>query len=249
MQQSGRATKGVVITVCVVVIALLLGGIGYWLASRDNAAEISQTNKQTETIETGNPEEATGAVTEEYCSDPAWIAYMNELIGLEFCYPRLWGATSLTPPQASESDAGSGYEIAFSAYDTVVSSITIDYQNTIGRGGRCEDPTNVAPDFSTYSESWFQDFSDPDLALARRSHIKQDGVFLISEVVDSFSGGLCYSATINQTGTAYPVVKIALARPLGEMTVQDHVANPEALFSANERTDFLTVVRSVRRPE
>lgn len=251
MSQTGKVGKGVLITIAVIIVSLLLGLLGYWLATKDDATtDSSLSSTSTETTDETPTDDALATDTDEaYCTGDDMQLYTNELIGLEFCYPAIWGTTAMSAPQASESDNGSGYEIAFSAYDTVVSSITSDYQNTIGRGGRCEDPTNTAPDFSTYREAWVEDSSDPDLALASRYHIKKDGAYLISETVDMFSSGLCYSALINQTGTAYPVVKVALRRPLDSTSVSAHVANPEILFSAEERSDFNAVVDSVRRPE
>jgi hypothetical protein len=251
MSQSGKVGKGVLITIAVIIVSLLLGLLGYWLATKDDVTkELTTSSATTETTEATPADDAVTTETKEaYCAGDDKQLYTNELIGLEFCYPALWGTTAMSAPQGSESVNGSGYEIAFSAYDTIVSSITSDYQNTIGRGGRCEDPTNIAPDFTTYREAWVQDSSDPDLALASRYHIKKDGAYLISETVDMFSSGLCYSALINQTGTAYPVVKVALRRPLDSTSVSAHVANPTILFSSEERSDFNAVVDSVRRPE
>jgi len=246
--QSGKVSKGLLATLLVLTIGVLLGGVGYWLGAKDKSStsESAETEKSlaSDAVDETIPAPAD---TEAYCNTTKTL-YTNDLIGLEFCYPSSWGTASINSPQASASVAGSGYEISFASYGVVVSSITSDYQNTVGRDGRCEDPENTSPNFSLYSKSWVKDSSDGELSAAVRYPIKKDGVYLIQENVNSFFFGLCYSALINQSGTAYPVVKVALRRELGSVSVLDYTNNPELVLTNDEKAEFLEVVNSVRNP-
>jgi hypothetical protein len=248
--QTGKISKGLLAAILVVVIGALIGGIGYWLSTKDSTDASDTIEKasstEVEDDKTSSPESATADET-PYCST-GLTQYVNELIGLEFCYPTSWGMASISAPQASESLAGSGYEISFADYSVVVSSITSDYQNTVGRDGRCEDPENTPPNFSLYSNSWVKDSADSELSAAVRYPVKKDDIYLVQENVNSFFFGLCYSALINQTGTAYPVVKVALRRELGSVSVLQYTENPELVLSEDEKVEFLAVVDSVRKP-
>jgi len=252
LAQSGKISKGLLAAILVVIVGTILGGTGYWLSTKDST-EASETIKKSSSAETETTDTAStlpdSASTEEaaYCS-ASQTQYTNELIGLEFCYPTSWGTATINAPQASASVAGSGYEISFADYSVVVSSITSDYQNTVGRDGRCEDPEKTAPNFSLYSNSWVKDSADSELSAAVRYPVKKDDVYLVQENVNSFFFGLCYSALINQSGTAYPVVKVALRRELGSVSVLQYTENPELVLSADEKAEFLAVVDSVRKP-
>lgn len=254
--QQGKVSSAVAFVLAVLVIGGLVGGAGYWYGHRNakvnsdrgatqplaqDAAVKKDTSKASSTDDTKNP---TACVSS---TDPK--TYSNKLIGLEFCYPKEWGEAVIGEPVASKSDQGSGYEIHFSAKDgAAVSSVTTDYINTIGRDGRCEDPTSSPPNFTQYSNTWIKDAADSELTAAARYPIKKDGVYLISDNANSFFWGICYSALINQTGTAYPVVKVALRKNLGETTVLQYITDPTKYLSSTDRLQLEELVVSVRKP-
>ncbi len=249
--QSRKVSSGVLVLLLVVLAGSMIGAIGYWYGTRESATKSVMREPDTRPEKKADDSNPSSLDPSGYIPCPSideYILYQDQT-GLEFCYPISWGIAGGGNVPESQSIEGAAYEVTFPGNDEVtISSATVDYINTIGRDGRCEDPENTPPNFGLYSTNWVKDSADSELTAAVRYPLKKDGVYLIQENVNSFFFGLCYSALVNQSGTAYPVVKVALRRELGSVTPLQYTENPEVLLTAAEKAEFLTVVETMRKP-
>ena len=245
----------VIIVLILVVAAITIGGL-LVLGNRSDNKKDTTVKKEAQTSVASEEKKDTNdtPVTEVYgtCpSSPGAKTFYDKLIGLEFCYPSSWGETSIGSVEASSSDNGQAYELSFSAKaGLTVAAATSDWRNTTARDGRCADPdpTQSAPQFSTYREDWLVEGAGAGIASALRVHIKKEPRYLIRELASDYYGAVCLTGIVATPGGAYPVQFVNLLRAFsspGETAVSDHTANPNALITPAERVEFGEMVDSM----
>jgi hypothetical protein len=245
----------IIIVLILVVVAAAIGGFVVLSNRVDDKKEVTvkdEPQASTSSEEKKDTSDATVADAYGTCpSSPGATTFYNKIIGLEFCYPSSWGEATVGSVEASSSDNGQAYEISFSTKaGLTVAAATSDWRNTTARDGRCADPdpTQSAPQFSTYREDWLVEGAGAGIASALRVHIKKEPRYLIRELASDYYGAVCLTGIVATPGGAYPVQFVNLLRAFsstGDNAVTDHTVNPNALITPAERVEFGEMVDSM----
>lgn len=255
-----KNNKKLLVLIVSLLALLLIGGGAYWLGTKNSKKDTKATNTTTaaneQTKNTTEPSVTDAKTAPETpkkadatCpSSPGAKTFYNKVIGLQFCYPKEWGEATVGNVEASDSVSGGAYEIRFATKDGLsITSATSDWKNTVARDGRCADPQQEAPQFSTYQPEWKTEGSGMALTSALRVHIKQEPDFLIRELADDYYSGVCLMAIVSTPGGAYNVQTVNLLRSFsgGIMSVKAHIDNPTILITAAERVQYSEMVASM----
>lgn len=233
--------------VIIVLLFMVLAGLFGWLWWRDRGSEPA-----TPTGTNGEPVvEAPVEEEESACADD-FTPYANSDLGVEFCYPTVWGIPTATDAKFAEADTGQRWLISFADNEAVHAGlVTADWTTAVGRDGTCVDPAvQTMPTVESVSTEWVIEAAEGDgtAVSALRGIQNNEGVLLINEYVDSLlSNGVCLNGYKAIDNELYPVVAASYYVGFNEAIAspQQHIDNPEALIPAEDRTDFATFVTSI----
>lgn len=244
--------------IVIMILLLALAGLFGWLWWQERNDD-EQQNASTQN--TQQAEESQQA--ESKCSEDFSI-YTSEDLNIEFCYPTAWGQVELTdarllsePSEGFAADSGSRWRLSFSEESAVnLGLVSTDWSTNVGRDGTCTDPaTQVLPEFSPFSTEWSVEIESgtppqPDSAI-RGVEVEEDK-YLIQEHVDNLlTNGVClkgYTIIDNET---YPHATASYSADFNDevSTPQQHMDNPDILIPSADRTDFATLINSIKAYE
>lgn len=234
-------------TLVIVIIALLLilAGLLGWLLWRDNSTGTKQTSSTS----------SSGSETAATCPDH-FSLYANTSLGVEFCYPDVWGDVEVSDAKFDASDSGSRWLFSFSNKPSVHAGVVSeDWSTTAARGGTCSDPavqiTSLPeePSSTDWEVETTIDTAPPQPSSASRMIETEDGKHLIREIVnDTLYNGACLEAFVLVDNQTYPVVAASYSAAFNGMIAspQQHIDEPNTLISELDRADFATFVKSIK---
>lgn len=232
--------------VVIILLAMILAGLFGWLWWRDRETSTpSATPPATEEPVVEAPVDETPACPDDFS------LYTNSDLGVQFCYPTAWGEPSAADAKFAEADTGSRWLIGFDSNESVhVGLVSADWTTEVARDGTCIDTTATAmPTMSPFSTEWVIETTEGTApASAIRGIVMDDGNLLIHEYADSLlTSGTClagYKAIDNPT-YAVAAASYYAAFNAAVTDVQQHMDNPNALISADERSNFAMFVESI----
>jgi hypothetical protein len=175
--------------------------------------------------------------------------YENRDLGSSFCYPTIWGTTTLSDARLSASDNGKRWLLGFNAKPQAhVGLVSSDWKTEVGRGGNCADPQLDAPATSDFSTEWKTDGAGADTESASRGII-QGNSYAVYEDANTFFGGVCLKGYANPGVQTYKTVTVSFFREFGNgvLTPRMHMNNPLLLVPATARDRLNRVVMSIQR--
>lgn len=234
------------LTVIIIVLAMILAGLFGWLWWRDRETPApAVTPPATNEPIVEGPEDETATCPEDFS------IYTNPDLGIQFCYPTVWGEPNATDAKFGEADTGSRWLIGFDSNDAVhVGLVSADWTTEVGRDGTCVDTAAVTmPTMSPFSTDWVIETTEGTTPASAMRGIEIDSTnLLVREYADSLlTNGTClegFKAIDN------PIYAVASATYYAEFNstvtdVQQHMANPNLLISTDERANFGTFVESI----
>jgi hypothetical protein len=250
-QSFGLPKKWVYVLVAVVLLGVALL-IGFILGNRTaTAPEVStKAAKQDKMVPPAEPKDQKPEATFSCASGKT--AFQDKDFGARFCYPASWGTASLADAKVAPSDTGNRQQISFAANPLVsVGGVSEDWSTTVGRGVGCLEPQKDAPPLSSYNTEW-HNMSGSGMAVdfAERSLPSKKGGYSITETVSSMLvEGVCVHGYKQVNGSRYKVVSAAFYRSFPEAsgitTPSAHMAEPNILFSTEQRDDFDALLASL----
>ena len=242
-QKPDKARRRLWLLLLLLLVVLLAGGGGYYYWSSHRPA------KQPATSVTINKTSSTAqSQAAAHTCAAGLTSYEATSLGFGFCYPAAWGAPTPADAKLAATDTGSRWIISFAAKPAVhIGVASRDWTTQVGRDGTCPDPTNVAPDTTTWSTAWQTQNDGTDVLYAGRD-VEKDGSYVIREYADSvLTSGVCITGvtTIDtpvylQTSASYYMTFAGSVS-----TPAAHMANDTGLISAAERQAFYDFVKSV----
>lgn len=246
-RQSFRVPKKLVYLL--IGIGLLAGALilGFVLGNRTaNAPDkaVKTTAKQDKMVPPTEPSSQSKTGSELSCGNGK-TDFQDKTFGARFCYPSSWGTATIVDTKIVPSDTGFRQQINFSANPLFsVGGVSEDWSTSVGRGVGCLEPQKEMPALSSYNTEW-HNISGNGMAVdfAERSLPSKEGGYIISETVSNLLvEGVCAHGYKQINGSRYGVVSVAyyrnFAEAAGVTTPSAHMAEPNILFSTDQRNDF-----------
>lgn len=256
-----RATKfnktriiALIISVSVILVLVLVSVVLNMKQQSDYQAAQSKATAAATTIDqkaatiTDSGKTQVGATAAAKCGN-GLASYTNTELKISFCYPSTWGDVIAENARYDISDQGSRWLIRFSAKPQIHAGVVSkDWSTKEARDATCSDLiTSNTPDFSKYNTAWSN--TDPETESAVRGLAKQDNTYLVRETADSFRDGVCVEGYHILAGGTYAQISAALSAPFTDAiaTPGAYIANPQALISDLDRTNFIEFVKSMNK--
>ena len=205
-------------------------------------------SKQKKTAPTSD---GSGAITATACADGKTL-FQDKSFGAKFCYPTSWGSATLADAKVAPSDTGHRQSITFSSNPLMsVGGVSEDWSTTVGRGVGCLEPQKDMPALSSYNAEWHNiSGSGMVVDFAERSLPSEQGGYSLTESVSSMLlEGVCAHGYKQINSSRYKVVSAAFYRTFPEAsgitTPSAHMADPNVLFSTEQRNDFDALLASL----
>ncbi len=238
-----------VLWLLVVAALVVVGGLWWWFTKTK-----SDTGRQPTTTSSQHTDHAAAKNDKKPTIDcGSKRLFAGESFGAQFCYPTSWGDASVVDAKLSVDDTGQRQTITFSAAPFFrVGGVSDDYTTSVARDGVCVDPSNQVPPLSSYSTEWHDQIgSGTDLEYAIRALPTSGGGYAITEEVSSLlSSGVCGRGYKVIDSSRYRVLSASYYREFapaaGIATPAQHVAQPNNLFSAEQRQQFDELLTSAR---
>lgn len=251
--KSFHMSKKLAYSLLAVVFVLLVAMTIFLLGNRKGGAPAPATQSQAKSTPK-KPVSQTKSVQKDAsaeCGDGLTL-YSSASFGAAFCYPTAWGTASLADAKLAPSDTGHREQISFSAMPLFsVGGASDDWSTTVGRGVSCLEPNNAMPELSAYNTAW-HDISGSGMAVdfAVRSLPSSVGGYSMTETVSNMlQEGVCAQGHKQINGSRYRIVSAAFYRTFAEAsgitTPSAHIAEPNVLFSTEQRSQFDALLASL----
>jgi hypothetical protein len=222
-----------------ILLLVLLGLLfGWWWMNKDDTAA-TNTNETSES-----------APAETVACAEGTTAYENTELGLGFCYPTEWGDVSVVDAKFATADTGSRWTVGFADKSMVnLGVVSADWSTAVARDGTCVDPAvQTLPAFSPFSTAWATE-GTPVSSATRGIEVEADKFLIQEHVDDLLTNGACVEGYTIIEGDPYTHTSASYwAFFTGSITTpQQHIDNPNALISEENRTDFYDFVKSVHK--
>lgn len=223
----------VLLIVSLVIVSMLHTRGG---APRKQAVQVSTTSSTTPSVQT--------------CSQGLSL-YKNKGLGLQFCYPAVWGTASAASGIFSPTDTGTREQVSFSAQiQAHINLVSKDWSTDSSLVETC--PYLVAQTFPStggYSTNWATTTSGGVVVNASRGIGVKTGKYLMQEEVDStLNNGACLEGYRTLGSSAmYTVATATYYAPFSATitTPQEHVSSPTVLIPTAVREAFISLVESI----
>lgn len=194
---------------------------------------------------------STSETTSSSCASGS-TEFRDKDFGARFCYPSSWGSATLADAKVAPSDTGHRQSITFSSNPLMsVGGVSEDWSTTVGRGVGCLETQKDMPALSSYNAEW-HNISGTGMAIdfAERSLASKQGGYSLTESVSSMLvEGVCAHGYKQINGSRYKVVSAAFYRTFPEAsgitTPSAHMAEPNVLFSTEQRNEFDALLASL----
>ena len=233
-------SKVLVIVIAFVLFALGLGVaaiIHYWNTVRPiqipPSATITESKAQQELI----------------CEDN-WQKFERESVSAVFCFPDAWGSAQLSDGRVTPADKGKRWNVVFEKKPQVtVAMATMDWSTTGQRGNSCIVPAQATPEYEKYSNQWQLEGAKTPNAKAYRGLDVRPSYHLIEEIAAQAYGGACLRGVAQLAQEDLPFITASHQVPFNNeiKDAEKHKDNPTKLISVNDRSDFISLVRSISK--
>lgn len=232
--------------IILVLAVLLLGGIFGWMwwvkaYKGTGSPSLTKTPATSEPVATDKDEPCATSLSN----------YENKSLGFGFCYPTAWGTAAATDAKFDPADTGTRWLVGFSSKSQVnLGVVSDDWTTTIPRDGTCVDPAvQSLPAFSPFSAMWVTEGS-PAVSATRGVEVLANEYLLDERVDELLTNGACLTGyTVIDSVYLYTAASYSAEFSGAVTTVDQHVAAPETLISATDRSDFGAFVKSVYKVE
>ena len=230
------AIAGLLLIVGLLVLVMIL-------TSRTHTPE--QPASQSQQPQTQTPP---AAQTTSNCSKN-WTEFAKNDVGLRFCYPAAWGTASTRDAKIDPSDRGTRVSVVFDKKQAVrVTVVSQDWATDAQRDIACHEiaaqqfpnPENLSPKWQTTNGG----------QAAERLIEYSAGQFILQEDVSTLIGDtVCLRSSSNVGGQVYGIATATYEAALGGgvTTVAAHIKAPTTLISADDRADFTTMAKTIKK--
>lgn len=233
------------LVIVLIILLIVLGALFGWLWWRDRDAASDSGGQGM-----AAPAEAESMPTETAACGEGLNHYQNASLGLQFCYPEVWGTVTAADAKLDPSDTGTRQNLSFSDKNAVnVGVATTDWSTTFGRDGVCSDPaTPDLPPFAPFSAAWNTFDDGSGVASVDRGIQKVDGQYLINEFASTtLAEVVCLTGYKVLDGTPFTHAAGSYAANFNVdiPSPSAHMADPNVLIALPERQAFYDFVQSI----
>lgn len=236
----------IVLSVVVAIFLAVLAGL-YFFMKNDQAKPASDTPVVSDKKDTDKDKPAKGIA----CSD-SYRVFADSTVGMTFCYPNEWGDATVHDAKVGPADTGHRESIRFASMPLFsVGGTSDDWSTTVGRDVGCLEPNNQPVPLGEYDTAWHGIIgSGADVEYAMRSLPSPTGGYDSTETVSNIlQSGVCTQAHKVINGSRYRVAFAGFYRDFAEAsgitTPSAHIAEPNVLFSVEQRAQFDTLLASL----